>query len=246
MKKQYAVFVAGLFLIAVFTGCFGGQPEETTSVDINVSEDIKEVENLQKQVKEQSEQLQIMQSDLKAKKSSKSTANTEEVKKLEQQIDVQQKAIVQTSKKVTTVKAEKGKYIWAMFRSQPSHDFYNGYNIMPPLDFKWKFKAIAGGFKASPIMDAENIYVGSTDANFYAIEKGTGVKAWNTERFSGRKNWAAPYRTRRRLFIPVRFMSAAWITMFTRSTGAPVISYGNIRRRCRLFPRLWWQTAWFI
>jgi outer membrane protein assembly factor BamB len=181
MKRKYALLVAGIFLIALFAGCFGGQPEETASVDINVSEDIKEVENLQKQVKEQSEQLQKMQSDLKVKKASKSAASTEEVKKLEEQIDVQQKAIVQTSKKVTTVKAEKGKYVWAMFRSQPSHDFYNGYNITPPLDFKWKFKATAGGFKASPIMDAENIYVGSTDSNFYAIEKGTGVKAWNTQ-----------------------------------------------------------------
>jgi outer membrane protein assembly factor BamB len=122
-----------------------------------------------------------MQSNLKIKKASKTAGSTEEVKKLEQAIVVQQNEIVQTSKKVTTIKAEKGKYIWAMFRSVPSHDFFNGYNITPPLDFKWKFKSIAGGFKASPVMDAENIYVGSTDANFYAIEKGTGVKAWNTQ-----------------------------------------------------------------
>ena len=107
MSKNAILYAAIIIAVFLFPGCFGGQPEEEASIDINISEEIKEMEGLQKQIKTQSTQLQKLQRDLKKKKASTSGADSAEVKKLEKQIEVQQKEIIVASKKVTTVKAEK-------------------------------------------------------------------------------------------------------------------------------------------
>ena len=106
MSKNAILYAAIIIALFLFPGCFGGQPEEEASIDINISEDIKEMEGLQKQIKTQSSQLQKMQRDLKTKKATASGADSAEVKKLEKQIEVQQQEIIVASKKVTSVPKE--------------------------------------------------------------------------------------------------------------------------------------------
>lgn len=180
-KLPFIFIILPVFTAAFLTGCIGGKEEEEMKIELNISggAELAELEALQKTVKDQREQLDELQGKLTKAKTSGSKTSKAEIKKITEQIQAQKKVIAKTSEKVVEVKSVKGKYVWSMFRSVPSHDFYNGYNILPPLVFKWKFPAGAG-FEGSPIMDGENIYVGSLDNNMYAINKSTGQLAWKT------------------------------------------------------------------
>ena len=61
-----------------------------------------------------------------------SGVSSEEIQALKKQITKQKSMVVEASKKVEEVKPSKGgAYVWAMFRGNSSHDFYNGVNTPP-------------------------------------------------------------------------------------------------------------------
>ena len=65
-----------------------------------------------------------------------------------------------------------------MFRGNLAHTgVYRGRAIAGPPVLKWKFHT-DGKVIASPAIDQDTAYVGSTDGNFYAIDSATGALRW--------------------------------------------------------------------
>lgn len=191
MKIKY-IFLILIILPFFLTSCLGGKEEEEVSRELNISggAELAELEQLQKLVKEQKDQLRMLEAKLKEKKTSGSSK--EEIQALKKEITKQKTALIEVSKKAETVTSVKGQYVWQMFRGVPSHDFYTGLNILPPLDFKWRFRAGAG-FEASPVMGKTNIYIGSLDNNFYAIDKKSGQLVWKVPSQGAISSTAALY-----------------------------------------------------
>ncbi len=69
----------------------------------------------------------------------------------------------------------------AMFRGNPEHSgVYESVGVKALTGLKWKFHT-AGMLIGSPVAANGNIYVGSTDGNFYAVNAESGQQKWKFE-----------------------------------------------------------------